>query len=193
TGRAEGASRGTAGRFYGNREGCRFPGRHRQAQLRSRADGGGRAAGLHRQGLSPGLDRAGQGDRAPQLITANYSPRAPAALITGPHLATSAVRCAIRAAGVASSMATGSAPSVARRSITLGSLRAACRAVFSFAATSVGRPLGAHMACQAVTSKTLRPDSARVGRSGRQASRVRVVAAYPLILPSLMRFVVGVV
>ena len=62
------------------------------------------------------------GDRS---VAGAQFPLAPAALMTAPQRGTSAVRCALSAAGVARSAATGSVPRLANRSITLGSFSAA--------------------------------------------------------------------
>src|SRR5262249_59991257 len=78
-------------------------------------------------------------------VVRHHSPFAPAAPRIGPHLATSAVRWAFRAAGVGESSGTGSGPSAARRSITFWSFSAAWGAGGGFPTTSTYRPRGTHL------------------------------------------------
>src|SRR5688572_3578636 len=70
-----------------------------------------------------------------RLSRQNHSALTPAALITAPQRGTSATRWSFSAAGVASCCETGSVPRLAKRSITLASLSAVCKAFTSLSVT----------------------------------------------------------
>src|SRR5215470_19500156 len=97
--------------------------------------------------------------------------------MTAPHLVTSAARCDLSASGVARAGATGSVPRLAKRSITFGSLSAVCSAATNLSDTSFGRPFGAHMACQAETSKPGMAVLSSVGNCGTDGTLDFVVTA----------------
>src|SRR5262245_58048207 len=97
--------------------------------------------------------------------------------MTVSHRFTSLARCDLRASGVARAGDTGSVPRLAKRSTTFGSLSADCNAATSLSLTSLGKPLGAHMACHADTSKPGIAPLSNVGRSGTDETRAFVVTA----------------
>src|ERR1043166_6758682 len=93
------------------------------------------------------------------------------------HFLTSATSCDLSASGVTRAGATGSVPRLAKRSTTFGSLTAIWSALTSLSDTSLGRPLGAHMACHADTSKPGMALLSSVGRSGTDETLNLVVTA----------------
>src|SRR6478736_9446363 len=101
----------------------------------------------------------------------------PAPLMTVYHRLTSATRCVLRASGVVRAAATGSVPRSANRSITFEYLVAVCSAATSFSETSLGKPLGAHLACHADTSKPGIAPLSSVGKSGTDETLNFVVTA----------------
>src|SRR5262249_40849060 len=111
------------------------------------------------------------------LESSRYSAETPAFTMIGVHLSISDLRWARSASGRALSEDTVSAPAVARRFLSSGSLRATCSAPDNVSITGFGVPLGAHIPNQTVISKPGNPDSAAVGKSGSTASRFLVVAA----------------
>src|SRR5262245_65871520 len=98
----------------------------------------------------------------------------------GVHLSISDLRWVRNASGRALSEDTVSAPAAASRLFTSGSFSASRRAADSVLITGIGVPLGAHMPNQTVISKSDKPDSAAVGKSGSTARRFLLVAEYAL-------------
>src|SRR5262245_27648261 len=95
----------------------------------------------------------------------------------GVHLAISDLRWAHNASGRGLADETVTPPAAAIRLLPSRTFSAFCRAADSVSITGFGVPLGAHMPNQTVISKSGKPDSAAVGKSGSTARRFLVVAA----------------
>ena len=91
-----------------------------------------------------------------------------------------------KAANSAGVLTTISKPMEVNWSLTFGLFRASAKAAWAFSRTAGGRPLGATMACQEVTSTLGTPASAMVGTSGSTGERLALVTARGRILPPLM-------
>src|SRR5262245_66351100 len=104
------------------------------------------------------------------------------------HLSMSLV---MKAANSAGAIGIGSAPSARMRSMISGSFRTDTKAALSVAITSGGVPTGATMPNQPFDSKPGRPDSAKVGISGKRAKRLADEIAIVLILPASIADKIG--